>query len=115
MASRRLLYLHNILNRDQSEILYKYYTVQKASRLPGDFYQLVMSDIIMINLNMSENEIAQLSKYQLKKIVNRKCINSGKNQFETIKFSHTKVKFIQYDTLKLQDYLISPMFNSYQR
>ena len=78
VASRRILYLHNILNRNKSDILYKYFITQKSDSLRGDFCRLVNSDIKLINLNMSEEEISNSSKHSLKRIIQVKCLSAAK-------------------------------------
>ena len=41
IASRRLMYLHNILQRDSKELVRKIYNAQKADTSPGDFVELI--------------------------------------------------------------------------
>ena len=50
VASRRILYLHNILQKDKNEILSKIYKAKKMKPSPGDFVNLVKNDLENIGL-----------------------------------------------------------------
>ena len=54
--SRRIMYLHNILQKDGSELIRKVYEAQKDNPTPGDFCELVRDDCRDIGLNMSDEE-----------------------------------------------------------
>ena len=57
IASRMLMYLHNILQRDDNEIVKKIFEVQKTNTSTGDFFELVCDDKLLIGLNMTDEEI----------------------------------------------------------
>ena len=72
VSSRRIMYLHNILQKSSDEIVRKVYEAQKQDTSPGDFYQLVCEDKESIGLNMSDQEMQTMSKEKLRNIVRNK-------------------------------------------
>ena len=59
VASRRLMYLHTILQRSPDEMVRKVYDVQKVDTSPGDFYELVEEDNEMLGLNLTDLDIGK--------------------------------------------------------
>ena len=115
LASRRILFLHNILNRDKSELLYKYYNVQRENSLRGDFHLLVQADMKMVNLDMTDFEIQLLHKSQFKIIVKQKCEFEAFSYLLKLKCSHSKVQSLMYKSHKLQAYLTSNLLNDHEK
>ena len=62
------MYLHHILRRPDNELIKKFYNIQKLKVSKGDWAETIITDKTLINLQMSDNEIAQLSKYKFKNI-----------------------------------------------
>ena len=52
---RRLVYLQNILKKDQCELLSHVYFAQKADNLPGNFCRLVAEDLIILDISLTED------------------------------------------------------------
>ena len=66
---RRLMYLHNILSKSESELIRKVYEVQKSLRTKNDWYELVLEDKNKLGLSLTDNEISTMSKAKFKTIV----------------------------------------------
>ena len=115
LASRRILYLYNILSKDKNEILSKYYFAQKASPLPGDFYNLVCRDLQLLGLHMNEHEITSMNKSRFKRLVKAKSVTAAKNYFHKLQMSHSKVNTINYLSHSMQPYLGNPIFSESER
>ena len=115
LASRRILYLHNILTKDKKEIVPKYYFAQKEKPSRGDFCQMVARDMKEIKLYLSEDEITKSNKKFFKKLVKQKCRQTAIDNFKKLQLSHKKVRDIQYVTHEPQTYLTSSMFNDRER
>ena len=73
LACRRILYLHGIIQRSDGELVKKVYLAQKADPTDGDFCQLVAKDLQMIDLQMTEDQIAVISYFDFKKLVKLKA------------------------------------------
>ena len=69
VASRRILYLHTILQKDRNEMIQKIFEAQKIKPSPGDFIELVKNDLETIGLKITEEDIRKISKHKFKKIV----------------------------------------------
>ena len=65
ISVRRLLYLHEILSRNESELIHEVYIAMKEAPLKDDWYHLVRKDIDNLNLtdNQSQNCQNRSSKY----------------------------------------------------
>ena len=110
--SRRIMYLHNILQKDGSELIRKVYEAQKDNPTPGDFCELVRDDCRDIDLNMSDEEIAKHTKKQFKNLVKNKVRDGAFSYLTMLKNNHSKRQGLSYKSLKLQDYMFSPIFNT---
>ena len=115
LKSRRLMYLHTILQKDSTELVRKVYEAQKADPSPGDFCELVSDDCRAIGLNMSNSDIAKLTKQKFKDIVKAKVRNAALQFLNQLKLKHSKMDQLKYDKLEVQQYLTSPLFNNESR
>ena len=112
---RRIMYLQNILRKDETEMIRKIYETQKINPSPGDFYKIVTKDMTDVGLMLSENEISRMSKDRFKNIVKTKVRSSAFQYLLGLKQTHSKMSGITYRKYQLQEYLISPMFNNENR
>ena len=112
VAGRRLMYLHTILQKSQSEMIRKVYDVQKSDTSPGDFSELVSNDKKDIELNLSDSEIQRLTKTKFKKILKTKINQAAFKYLTSLKQGHSKMDGISYTHLEKASYLNSPLFNS---
>ena len=115
LASRRILYLYDILQRDPKEIVPKYYFAQKVSSIQGDFCKLVESDLKLVGINLTESEISSMTKSTFKKLTKRKCREAAIAYLTKLQKSHSKVEDITYQKHSVQKYLGSPLFNDRTR
>ena len=66
------MYLHNILSREDSELVKRVYVTQRDNPTSGDFVELVKRDLDNIGIDYNEEAILQQSKIQLKLIIKEK-------------------------------------------
>ena len=107
IKSRRVNYLHNIIKRDNKELVKRVYNVQKENPSKGDWSTMVREDMEGIGLRIDEQQIRQMSKNQFKKVVRNLVEKAAFRYLQEQKSRHTKVKNIEYNELKLQPYLES--------
>ena len=102
---RRIMYYWHILTRNEKELLYKFYSVQKYSPSEGDWVHQVKKDMTDIKLQLSETEIKSLSKCQFQVIVKQKIERLAIEHL----LSKRKQKSIKLDIKKFnpQEYLLS--------
>ena len=112
VASRRLMYLHSILQKSSTEMVRKVFEEQKVNTSPGDFCELVSADKDMIELKLSDIEIANMKKEKFRSIVKAKIRQSSFKYLKTIKAGHSKMDRLSYTQFEMAQYLNSPLFNS---
>ena len=113
ITSRRILYLHNILKRHDSELIRQVYDAMKESPLKEDWIHMVNKDKEDLELNLTDEAISKLSKSEFKKIVKLKVRKLAFIQLENIKKSHSKVKDIIHTNMKApQSYITSSEFSN---
>jgi hypothetical protein len=69
ISVRRLIYLQNILQGSDEEIIKKIYKHQKDNPSPGDWCHLVNKDYTIIGEHMAEAQIEAMSPVDFKKYV----------------------------------------------
>ena len=114
VSSRRLNYLHNILKRNDTEVLKRVYKTQKESPLDGDFVKLVENDFTTINEKFDENFIKSLSKAKMKKYIKQNIHEASFKYLLNEQSSKSKIKNIKYKKFKLQKYMTSNIFSNYE-
>ena len=107
LKQRRLMYLHHILKRPQSELIRKVYEAQKSKPSKGDWYETVTENLIELNVNKSDEQISQMSKYKFRKLLKKMIHNSAFDYLMRKKQSHSKMSDIEYNKLEMQRYLKS--------
>ena len=96
LACRRILYLQCIVQRSDDELVKKVYMAQKADPTNGDFCQLVDQDLQLIDLRLSEDQIAAISYFEFKKLVKLKTSQAAFKHLMAIKETKTKMDNIMY-------------------
>ena len=115
LKSRRIMYLHNILQKENTELVKRIYEAQKNDTTPGDFCEIVTEDCNDIELNMTENDISKHTKQRFKIVVKSKVRNAAFKYLKENQEKHSKMQNLKYPTLKMQDYLFSPIFDNESR
>ena len=108
LASRRINYLHNILSKKNDELIKRIYQAQKKDPCKGDWCELVQSDMDIVEINMDDNTIRNMSKKIFKAYV-KKCAKSAAfHNLRNLQSGHTKVKNIEYSKPSLI-YAVNPL------
>ena len=55
-GSRKIMYLHNILTREDSELVKRIYTAQRNNPTNGYFVEMVSSDLELIDETLDESK-----------------------------------------------------------
>ena len=113
--SRRLIYLKEIIDRPEHELVKKVYRCQQANPDIGDWCQLIDQDFEEINLHINENLIQSMNVTDFKNIVKTSVRNAAFKKLQALKESHSKVEHNQYDNLNHpQVYLTSETITNQQ-
>ena len=116
IKGRRLMFLYDILSRNENELLSKFFQAQCLNPIRDDWCNTVKDDLKSLNINMTFDNIQKISKYSFKKLVKSKIrelafcdlISKIKNN------DHSKLKNITYNELKMQPYLKSSLVSTNQ-
>ena len=104
---RRILYLHNILTRNEDQLLFRFFKAQNRNPSKGDWSEIVKQDIADFSLNLTFDEIKRLKYAKFKTIVKKACKIYTLNRLLLIKSSHKKGENLQYSKLETNQYLLS--------
>ena len=115
ISIRRMNYLHEILNREENELVRRVFSAQVENPSKGDFIQLVEEDFKMIGEEIDFESICQMTKIQFKKHIKEKVKLVTFNDLQDIQKGHSKVRDIQYSKLNIQEYLQSPKFSDAEK
>ena len=102
MMSRRLNFLHYILNEDDDSLLKRFFTAQRESPLKGDWVTTVTEDMQELGIDLTMEEIAATSKLRFKEIVKNRVEKKALQYLIKLKESHSKAKNIKHDNIQLQ-------------
>ena len=108
-------YLHEILNREENELVRRVFSAQVENPSKGDFIQLVEEDFNMIGEEINFESICQMTKIQYEKHIKKKVKPATFIDLQDIQKGHSKVRDIQYSKLDIQEYLQSPKFSDAEK
>ena len=107
LKSRRLNYLHIILNRSDNEVTKQIYAAQKSDPIKGDWAHIVGEDIEKVHLDIEEGQIVNIKKSAFKNIVKRKVKAAAFSVLKELQSSHIKISSIKFTSFETQPYLKS--------
>ena len=110
VTMRRVMYLHHILKQPSNSLIFRFFISQLKNPKKGDWVSQVLSDMVIINLNMEIEDVAKMSKNAFKTLLKQKVNMYAFNQLIEIKNERKSVnakgKMINYDSFKMQNYLL---------
>ena len=103
------MFLHHILTRNEDALIAKVFWAQVNQTAKGDWCQVVREDLDTLGLStLSFDEIAEMEKESLKKLVHERMASTALEDLEREKEGLSKMSRLKYDKLELQPYLCSP-------
>lgn len=111
----RIMYHHHILRRGEEETIQRIYFKQKEDTLKGDWYELLKKDFEFIGEKIDEKMIASIPKSEYKARIKKLVEKAAFKYMITLKNGLSKIRDVRYDTLKIQEYLKSEIFNPKER
>ena len=103
VKSRRMNYLHYILNENKQSLVYQFLQVQLQQPIKKDWGSQVRKDIEELNLGVQLEDIENIPKNTFKKLVKTKIKEHAFKYLMNKKKS--KSKDVPHDKLQLQEYL----------
>ena len=111
LMSRRINYLWYLIHDKDGSLLKTFFEAQCDQPIRGDWVSTVKQDMSDLNIQVSFEEISEISKEAFKKLVKEKVQKSALNYLKNLQISHSKSKNICYEDLSLQGYLRSGTTN----
>ena len=105
IKGRRLKYLHHILTRNDSELIFKVFHAQWRSPHRNDWVVQIKDDLSYFGFKLDLSEIKAYSKYQFKNVIKKKTREKAFEELVKKKEMHSKLSNVYYDELKFQGYL----------
>ena len=105
VKARRINYLHYLVTRNQSEMLYKFFITQWNNPCRGDWTETVKNDLEDMEITSDFNYLKSKSREAFKKLVKEKAREYALEQLTQKQRLHTKMSAHYYAELKPQKYL----------
>ena len=104
IKARRVNYLHSILEKEQTGMVYSFFITQWNSPTKGDWTELVQKDLEDLEIPCSFEFIRSKSKEAFKSLVKAKAKEYAFKILQRKQDSHTKMKNLKYEGIKTQKY-----------
>ena len=109
------MYHHHVLQTDDDKTIKKMYLKQKSDPTKNDWYYSLQKDFQFFGLNLTDEEIKVLPRFQYKKMVKNLVQKAAFAYLIEEKRHHSKLNDVTYSELKLQPYLQDCRFNKEER
>ena len=110
--SRRMMFLHYILNEGEKSILRRFFFAQLKQPSKGDWVHTISDDLRNMDICLDLEQIKQCSKYEFKALVRKSIEVKALEYLNNSKSNLSKVSGIRHDKLKVQKYQLNPNFSS---
>ena len=106
ILERRLRFLYYILNQKEDSMVYRFLKSQIRNRTKKDWVTTVFEDLKYLNMeHRSLEEIKNMKQVSFERIVKERIHEKTLERLKKLKNSHSKVKDIDYEIIKIQKYL----------
>ena len=111
LSKRRLMYLWNILHRNENELLKRFYIAQKLSRTKNDWTELVEKDKSDLGIDLTDDEISRMKESEFKNIVNIAATKMTLLNLNKTADSHSKSRILIKSKLERENYFDDQRFS----
>ena len=113
IMTRRLLFLHYILNEDAQSLISQFFEAQNSQPLKDDWSAQVFQDLQVLEIHLTLKQIKNSSREQFKKLIDQLIHKAAFKYLLENQKKSSKVLHIRYEELKMQTYLQSKLVNQY--
>ena len=106
IMSRRLMFLHYILNEDKKSLIYRCLEAQMRNPVRNDWILTVWEDFEELDIALDIETISTLSIGCYRKFLFKKIEDRVLHYLNEMKSKHSKVMHLKHEILKLQNYLL---------
>ena len=107
IMSRRLMFLHYLLNEDESSLVFMFLQAQIKNPVKNDWIHSVYENLEELGIGLALETISTLSTARFKKFLDVQIKARVLEYLNEVKAKHSKVMHIKHDELKIQKYLLS--------
>ena len=111
ISKRRLMYLWNILHREDKELLKRFYLAQQVVKTKNDWAELVESDKSEMDINLSDSDIAKMKESKFKSIVDKAVTKKALEYLNTTADNHSKSRILIKSKLEREKYFDDERFS----
>ena len=109
------MYLWQVLNRNESELVSRIYQAQNISNSLGDWVRHVQADKQELGITITDCEVQGVSQNVFKNFVVKKVKTNHLKYLSSLKQKHSKAKFLNCTVLKQADYLSDSRFSTEEK
>ena len=106
IMKRTVIFLQYILQQDEKSMMFKVFKAICENPLKNDFVKNCEKYLERLDINVSFQEISEMSKYKFKRLVKKKTEESAFQYLVGEKNKQSKIAHLQYKSLNMQDYLV---------
>ena len=114
ITSRRCLYLHTLLQRDNEELTKRIYNAQRNNPSKGDWIEMIQNDFQDMGIPFVEEEIIKETKCEFKSKIKRILRNLMFEDLKKEQKGHSKISHICYPEFEVQEYLKTHKMNNHE-
>ena len=105
IMSRRILFLWWIMQEPEESIIYQVLKIQRERPVKGDWCTMVQKDIEILDINLTFEEIKNVTKQELKNFLRKQIEQKAFEYLIKIKENQSKMTDLKYKKLETQEYL----------
>jgi hypothetical protein len=106
LRGRRLNFLHYILSQEADSLLLKVFEAQCRKRTKKDWVSSVLSDLELLEMNVTLAEIQNMRKGTWKNTIKTHIAEKSLNYLNNLKQKHSKVNKLKHQKLIMQPYFL---------
>ena len=103
---RKLGFLQYILKQEKDSMIFNVLKVTSENSVKNDFVFTCKKYLETLNINLTFDEIAKMSKFNFNKILKERMRIAAFSYLENQQSKQEKIKEIKYSKLEIQEYLI---------
>ena len=94
IKSKRIIYYHNLINRNKKQMSYSFVMTQYSKRNKGDWISYELNDFNDFEIDSSFSYLEGISTFSFKKIVKAQAKALALRKFKLSQANHSKIKKI---------------------
>ena len=114
LKGKRIMFYWELLRKGGHELVKRVFKATKEFKDKTDWVSQVEEDLSSCDINLTEDEIAKMSRWKFKKIVQRKIKEQTETYLTELQMKHTKSSLLQQGPT-MQEYLKSEKLSTKQK